>query len=136
MRRPGTIPVWAVLLAGVVLSGSAVAVPILSLSLNPIDGGSGAVHNSTALVIDSQQLTYTGENVSGMTIVVNNTGTSDLSGDVTVVLRTIDGSVIERKTQTGTVFSSSDSTTVILTFDSAHPVGSFSLTKVTVERTS
>ena len=93
MRRPGTASVWAVLLAGVVLSGSAVAVPILSLSLNPIDGGSGAVHNSTALVIDSQQLTYTGENVSGMTIVLNNTGTSDLSGNVTVVLRTIDGKV-------------------------------------------
>ena len=136
MRRPGTVSVWAVLLAGVVLSGSAVAVPILSLSLNPVDGGSGAVHNSTALVTDSQQLTYTEENVSGITIVVNNTGTSDLSGNVTVVLRTIDGAVIEQKTQTGTVFSSSDSTTVMLTFDSVHPVDSFSLTKVTVEGTS
>ncbi|AEN06539.1 hypothetical protein Halar_2909 [halophilic archaeon DL31] len=134
MRREYTVFVLSALVGVAVFGGTVLAVTVPVLPMHPVEMGSATTINSTDLGVDSHRLTYTSENVSGVGVVVNNTGTGTHTGDVRATLRDINGAVVASATITGTSFPAG-TTTVTLTFSASYSTGTFSAVAVTVEST-
>lgn len=84
--RRGTTVVLAVSLLSVPVAGIA----IQSLSFTPITAGTGPVPQSEDIALDDQDLLYTGTNVDGVSVTVNNTAAG--AHDVDVHTRLLDAS--------------------------------------------
>lgn len=131
-----TSTIAVALVALVVGSGlAAAAVTISQANPNKIAPGEGQVQGSTDMSIDSQSLSYSGVNATGVTVDVNNTGTSDHTGDVHISVKKSDGTVVESKTFSGKTFTSGSVTSVSYTFPNELPIDSFSKLEVVVEQT-
>lgn len=111
------------------------AVTIVQVNPDRIVPGEGEVQGSNDLSLDSQSLTYSGTNATGVDVVVNNTGTSDHTGDVHITVKDANGQVLESDTQTGMSFKNGTTTTVSYTFTQERPVDSFTKLEVLVEET-
>ena len=117
------------------LSGAAVAVSVTSGLVSPVDVGHGEVTNSTTLIVESQRLTYTGTNVSGAAIVVNNTGTTDASSDISLTLKAANGAVVAQRTKTDVSITANGTTTVTISLSDSIERSSFFWWQITVTRT-
>jgi len=131
-----TSTIAVALVALVVGAGfAAAAVTISQANPNKVAPGEGQVQGSTDMTIDSQSLSYSGVNATGVTVDVNNTGTSDHTGDVHISVKKSDGTIVDSKTYTGKTFTSGSVTSVTYTFASELPIDSFSKLEVVVEQT-
>lgn len=74
------------------------------------------------LVVDAHALEYAGENVTAVTVVVNNTGSS-LTGDVRVTLLDGNESVVARATESGIILSATGTTTVTVSLPDSYDPG-------------
>jgi len=129
------LPTWAiVVLILLVSAGIAAAVTIVAINPNPISPGTGTLSGSNDLALDSQSLTYSGTNVTGVDVAINNTG-SVHTADVHIALKDSTGAVIATQTVSGANLPSATVTTVSVTFASEHSVDSFAELEVTVEQT-
>lgn len=102
---------------------------------NSIVAVEGALSDSNDLTVDSQRLTYSGTEIQGVSVVVNNTGATH-EGVAHVALRDSSGSLVTAKSTSTQTFAGSDTTTVTVTFASAHSVATVSRVEATVEQTS
>lgn len=116
-------------------AGTAAAVTIIVANPNTIAPAAGTLSGSPDLTVDSQSLTYSGTDATGLDVVVNNTGTSSHTVDLHFVLEDSTGTVIENATKTGVSIAGGSTSTVSWTFNSAHAVDTFSRVEVTVEVT-
>lgn len=124
-----------VVVATIASAGTAAAVDVLTENPNPITSAEGTL-SSSPVTIDSQSLTYSGTNATGVTIVANNTDGSTHTVDVHFALRKSDGTLVERTTKTGLSVGATSTTSVTWTFSTEHAVDTFSLVEVTVEQTA
>lgn len=133
--RPERRQVATVLVVGLLASaGTATALAILTVDPNPITPAEGSL-SSSPVTVDSQSLTYSGTNATGVDVVVNNTDTADHTVDVHLALRTADGTLLESTTVSGQTVTTGATATVTWTFASSHSVDTFSTVEVTVEQT-
>jgi hypothetical protein len=128
----------AVGLVALVVGGglAAAAVTISQANPNEVAPGEGQVTGSTNLSIDSQSLSYSGVNATGVTVDVNNTGMTDHTGDVHISIKKSDGTIVDSKTYTGKTFTQDSVTSVTYDFPSELPIDSFSKLEVLVEDTT
>lgn len=120
----------------VVSAGIGAAVTIVTLGVSPVAPGAGTLAGSDVLSIDSQELQYTGTNVTGADIVVNNTDTDPHSVDVHVALRnTTSGTVVRSTTVTSVNVPAGGTTNATVSFTDSVSVGEFDKVEVTVEQT-
>lgn len=128
-----------VLVALVFILGMGVAVAavtIVQVNPDPIAPGEGEVQGSDDLSIESQSLTYSGVNATAVDVVVNNTGTSDHTGDVHISIKDAAGTIVDSTTVSGEEFTGGQTTTVSYTFSEELPVDSFAKIEVVVEQTA
>lgn len=124
------------LLIGMLSSaGTAAAVNILTKNPNPVTPAEGTL-SSSPVTIDSQSLTYSGTNATGVDLVVNNTDGSNHTVDVHLAIRKSDGTIVESTKKTSIGVSAGSTKSVTWTFSSEHAVDTFSRVEVTVEQTS
>lgn len=114
---------------------AAAAVTIVQVNPDPIAPGEGEVTGSNDLSLESQSLTYSGTNATGVDVIVNNTATGDHTGDVHITVKDGNGNVLESTTETGVTFTGGTTTTVSYTFTQERPVDSFTKLEVVVEET-
>lgn len=127
--------VVTILVAGLLASaGTATALAVLTVNPNPITPADGSL-TSSPVTVDSQSLSYSGTNATGVDVVVNNTDTADHTVDVHLALRTADGTLLESTTVSGRAVTAGSTATVTWTFASSHSVDTFSTVEVTVEQT-
>lgn len=130
------IPIWAVLMIALVaVAGSAAALAIVNVDNNPLNPGSGSIEGSTDMTLKSQSLVYSGTNVTGTDVVVNNTGVEH-TGNIQVVLEDSAGNPLETKEMTGVIFAASSDTTTRVEFASEHSMADVSSIDVVVEQTA
>lgn len=133
------IPTFALVAIALIvgMGVAAAAVTIVQTDPNPIAPGEGTVKGSTDLSIDSQSLSYSGVNATGVDVTVMNGGSVDHTGDVHISVKTAGGTVVESKTFTGETFTgNSTASTVSFTFSKERPVDSFADVEVLVEETA
>lgn len=119
-----------------VSASTAAAVSIILLDTNPVAPGEGLLSGSSDLVLESQSLTYTGNNATGTDVVVNNTGASSHTVDIHYAIKnTTSGTVVESGVVTGESIPVG-AKTVSITFKSEHPVDTFHKLEVNVEETT
>lgn len=75
---------------------------VLERNPSPADASSNNVTEVNDVLVNEQTLTYDGGNVTGATVIVNNTG-SELTLEVRVSLRTLDGVVVTEGTDSQVV---------------------------------
>lgn len=80
------------------LSSTVTAVAIQTLTFNPIVAGSGPLQESGDIVLEDQDLVYSGTKVDGVDVTLNNTASSPHDVDVHVAIRDDTGSVLVEKT--------------------------------------
>lgn len=114
--------------------GTAGAVTILTSNPNPITAAEGSL-SSSSVTIDSQSLTYSGVDVTGSDVVINNTDSSNHTVDLHLALRADDGTIVESTTNASISVEADSTKTVTWTFSSPHAVDTFSKVEVTVEQT-
>lgn len=132
---PTFVLVGIALLVG--MGVAAAAVTIVQTNPNPIAPGEGTVQGSTDLSIESQSLSYSGVNATGVDVNILNSGTVDHTGDVHISVKTASGTVVESNTFTGqTLAGNSTTTTVSFTFTKERPVDTFAEIEVLVEETA
>lgn len=119
----------------VVSAGAAAAVSIITADPNPIAPAEGTLSGSSNITVDSQSLTYSGTDATGVDVVVNNTGSSGHTVTLHFVLEDSTGNEIENTTVSGVSVSAGSTRTVTWTFNNAHSVDTFSKVEVTVEVT-
>lgn len=120
-----------------VSASTAAAVSIILLDTNPIAPGEGLLSGSSDLVLESQSLTYVGNNATGTDVVVNNTGASSHTVDIHYAIKnTTSGTVVESGVVSGQSMPANTATTVSITFNSEHPVDTFHKLEVNVEETT
>lgn len=117
------------------LSGVGVAVSVTSGLVSPVDVGNGEVNNSTTLIVESQRLSYTGTNVSGAVIVVNNTGVTNVSSNITLTLKAANGSIVALETKPDVSITANGTTTVAITLSNSIESSSFFWWQISVTRT-
>lgn len=138
MEIPTKTPTIAIALAALLLGAgvAAAAVSITQANPTPIAPGQGQVQGSTDLSIDSQSLSYSGVNATGVTVSVNNTGSAEHTGDIHITVKASDGTVLESSTTTGVTFAAGSVTSHSFTFSQERPVDSFTNLEVVVEETA
>lgn len=129
-RRFG-VAIIAVLL---VATGTAIGVAITSLNFNPLEPGQGAVPDSS-LVIESENLTYSGLDATGANLDVNNTDSVDHTGDVHLSVLDSGGSVVASATQTGVSFPGNGTVTTVSMSFSATNVSKIDSVEVRIDET-
>ena len=131
------IPTWAVIALVIVVSaGTATAVTIVTIDANPIAPGTGTLSGSSDLTLDSQDLQYSGTNVTAVDVNVTNTAASDHTGDVYVALQDSSGNTVASENVTGQTFTGGATTTTTVSFSSEHAPDTFSRVEVNVEETA
>ena len=117
-----------------VVSGSAAGVAITTLTVNDIRPGSGTLSAASSISIDSQDLTYEGNNVTAVDVVVNNTGGSSVTVDIHVALKDSNGNKVDAKTVSGQSIGASSTATVTASMGNTPGVDEFQEVEVTVEQ--
>lgn len=136
MNFEASLPLRAALALVLITSvGTAAATSMLDRDPNSIVAVEGALSDSNDLTVDSQRLTYSGTEIEGVSVVVNNTGTTH-EGVAHVALRDSSGNLVASKSTSTQTFAGSDTTTVTVTFASAHSVANVSRVEATVEQTA
>lgn len=85
------------------LSSTATAVAIQSLSFNPIVPGVGPLESSGDIVLEDQDLVYRGNKIDAVNATINNTASTVHDVDVHVAIKDSSGSVLVSKTTSTTV---------------------------------
>lgn len=124
-----------VALALVVSASTAAATSILVRNPDPIVPVQGSLQASSDLTVDNQSLTYSGVNVTGVDIAVNNTGGSSHDGTLHVALLDSDDTLLASKT-TSSSFPGNTVSVVAIDFGSSYSVENVSRVEVTVEQTT
>ncbi|WP_435065326.1 hypothetical protein [Halobaculum sp. EA56] len=124
----------ALLLVVATSVGTASAVTVLDRDPDPVVPVRGDLTGSSDLTVDSQRLSYDGINVTGVTVVVNNTGTSDHTGTVHLALKNGSTTVAD-STAAGETFAAGTTTNVSVSLASEYSVSEIDRVEVTVERT-
>lgn len=119
----------------VISAGTAGATSMLVRSPNPIVPVEGSLSGSNDLTVDSQQLTYTGTEIDGLTVAVNNTAGTSHEGVVHIALRNSSGDLVAEQTTSTQTFSSNRVTNVSVTFANSHSVANVTRVEATVEQT-
>lgn len=101
------------------LSSTATAVAIQALTFNPIVAGQGPVESSGDIVLEDQDLLYTGNRIDAVNATINNTGSTAHDVDVHVAVKDSSGSVLVSKTTSATI-SANTVTTVTTDFADAN----------------
>ncbi|MXR40196.1 hypothetical protein GRX01_02330 [Halobaculum sp. WSA2] len=124
----------ALLLVVVTSVGTATAVTVLDRNPDPIVPVRGDISGSTDLTVDAQRLTYDGINVTGVTVTVNNTGTTDHTGAVHLALKN-GSTTVASSTVTGEQFAAETTTNTTIDLGSDYAVSDVDRVEVTIERT-
>lgn len=126
-----------VLLAIVVVAGGVgAAVTIATLGVSPVAPGAGTLSGSDVLSIDSQELQYTGTDVTAVNVSVNNTDSTDHNVDIYVALEnTTSGEVVASETLSGVTVSANSVTSTTVTLSNSVSVSEFDKVEVNVEQT-
>lgn len=120
----------------VVSAGVGAGVTIAALSVSPIAPGAGTLTGSGVLTIDSQELQYTGTNVTAVNATINNTDTASHTVDIHVALRnTTSGTVVSEATVTGVSVAAGSTTTATVSLPSPVTTDEFNRVEVNVEQT-
>lgn len=114
---------------------AAAAVTIVQSDPNRVAPAEGSVQGSDNLTIDSQSLSYSGVNATGMTVDVRNTGSVDHTGTVHLSVKTADGVEVETATLSSETFNSNTVSSVSYSFSQERPIDSFHSLEVLVEET-
>lgn len=134
---PKKIPIWGVvglvLLASV---GTGAALTIVTVDNNPLNPGSGTVTSSTDLTLKSQDLIYTGTDVTAADVTVSNAVASDHTGDIQVVIQDSSGTIVGQGTATSVTFTGSSDTPTSVTLDTSVDMSKVGSVEVVVEQTS
>lgn len=85
------------------LSSTVTAVAIQTLSFNPIVPGQGPLESSGDIVLEDQDLLYTGNRIDGVNATINNTASTVHDVDVHVAVKDSSGSLLVSKTTSTTV---------------------------------
>lgn len=101
------------------------AVTVATLTMNPIDAGSGTLSESTNIVINSQSLTYEGNNVSSVDVDVKNTDSVSHTVDVYVAIKDSSDVTVTTGTITGESVSASSIKTIPVSLGSNPGVDQF-----------
>lgn len=127
----------AILLAVVVISASVgAAVTIATLGVSPIAPGAGTLTGAEDLSIESQELQYSGSDVTAVNVTMNNTGTTDHTVDLYVALEnTTSDTVVEEQTVTGVSVAAGSTNTTQVTLPNSVPVSEFDRVEVNAEQT-
>lgn len=135
--KTGPLTAKALLVAVLVTSaGTAAATSVLIENPNPIVPVQGDLTGSADLTVDQQQLEYTGTNVTGVTVAVNNTAGTDHDGVLHVAVRKTDGTLLTDTDTATKTFSAGGITNATVTFGSSLDVADVSTVEVTVEQTN
>lgn len=119
----------------VVSASTAAATSVLVRNPDPIVPVRGSLQASSDLTVDNQSLSYSGVNVTGLDIAVNNTGSSSHDGTLNVALIKSDDTILTSKTTT-TSFPGNTVTVVSVDFAASYSVENVSRVEVTVEETN
>lgn len=119
----------------VVSASTAAATSILVRNPDPIVPVQGSLQASSDLTVDNQSLTYSGVDVTGVDIAVNNTAGTNHDGSLHVALLRSDDTVLASKTTTSS-FPGNTVTVVTVDFASSYSVENVSRVEVTVEETT
>lgn len=119
----------------VVSASTAAATSVLVRNPDPIVPVSGSLQASSDLTVDNQSLTYSGVNVTGVDIAVNNTAGSSHDGTLHLAILKSDDTVLASKT-TSSAFPGNTVTVVSIDFASSYSVENVSRVEVTVEETN
>lgn len=117
-------------------AGTAAATSVLVENPNPVVPVEGDLTGAADLTVDQQQLEYTGTNVTGVTVTVNNTASTDHDGVLHVAVRKSDGTLLTDTESATKTFSAGGTTNVTVTFASSLDVANVSTVEVTVEQTA
>lgn len=118
-------------------AGTAAATSVLVANPNQIVPVNGKLSGSTDLTVDQQQLEYTGTNVTGLTVTVNNTAsTTDHKGVLHVAVKKSDGTILVNTETAIQTFAADGTTNITVTFGSSLDVANVATVEVTVEQTT
>lgn len=112
------------------LGGVIAGMSITELTVTPIEGGSATAAPSD-IHVDATQLTYSGIDVDGMDVVVNNTRSLSANVTVTAALKNASGTTVASGSTTVTA-DAGTTTRVTVTFDTAVSPAKYASAKVTV----
>lgn len=122
--------------ASVVSAGIGAGVAVVTLGVSPIAPGTGTLAGSNVLTIQSQELQYTGNDVTAVNVTINNTDTSPHTVDIHLALRnTTAGTVVQSQTITGVTVPAGSTNTVQITLSPSVSVTEFDQIEVNVEQT-
>lgn len=102
-RRPSTRRLAVAIVVASLLSSTATAVAIQTLTFNPIVPGQGPLESSGDIVLEDQDLQYTGTRIDAVNATINNTASTVHDVDVHVAVKDSTGSVLVSKTTSTTV---------------------------------
>ncbi|SFR33477.1 hypothetical protein [Halogeometricum limi] len=136
MEKPERLVSLKVVLVVVLVTAAGTSAATTVLVRNPatIVPATGTVQVDDDLTIDSQQLSYEGINVTGATVVVNNTGASEHTGTVHVRL-VDDGATLATETTSETTFAAGATKSVDVSFGGNYSVANVTGIEVVVQRT-
>lgn len=118
-------------------AGTAAATSVLIANPNPIVPVNGDLSGSADLTVDEQQLEYTGTNITGLTVTVNNTASATShEGVLHVAVKKSDGTVLVDTETTTKTFAADGTTNVTVTFANSLDVATVATVEVTVEETT
>lgn len=128
--------VAALVAISVVSAGVGAGVTIVTLGVSPVAPGAGTLTGSDVLSIDSQELQYSGNNVTAINVTVNNTDTTSHTVDVHVAMvNTTSGETVRTTTVSGVSIAANSTNTVTATISPSVSVGEFNKVEVNVEQT-
>lgn len=131
---PGYLVVGVVLLS-VVGTAAATSVVVTNDSPDPITGVEGDLQASGNLTVETQTLQYEGTNVSAVNVTVNNTATSNVTGNVYVAIYDSNDDLLVSETRTGVSFAADAKTSKKVTFSTKPYIENVVTIEATIEET-
>lgn len=130
----------AYLVVGVVLlsvlgTAAATSVVVTTDSPDPITGVEGDLQASSNLTVETQTLQYEGTNVSAVNVTVNNTATSDVTGNLYVAIYDGNGDRLVSETRTGVTFAADAKTSKNVTLSTKPYIEDVVNVEATIEET-
>lgn len=108
-----SVAVVAVALCSAVVTASIVTTD----DPNPATAVEGSLQPSSDVSVVSQELQYSGTNVTAVEITVNNTANSDRTGDINLAIYDDTGTSLTTTTVSGETFTAGSETTVVVAVD-------------------
>lgn len=131
---PGHLVLGVVLLS-VLGTAAATSVVVTNDTPNPITGVEGDLQASGNLTVETQTLQYEGTNVSAVNITVNNTATSNVTGNIYVAIYDSNNNLLVSETQTGVSFAADAKTSRIVTLSTKPYIENVVTVEATIEET-